>query len=262
MTNATNRALFCSRANPRASTFCSRASTLALAALFIALCAWPQRSHAFSNPEQFANATELGGGGGRFFTASPADGYGCNVCHRGGAAPVVQVSGLPIDGYQPGVPYTIEISWTNPKLSHALQLELLGQDGSVPGQVVLLDQTMPDARAHCGGIVTNELAAYERVVGTRKILGVKDCSAEVLRFRFTPANVPELAFSASVVTSNKSASVEGDGIINLHRVLRRVGEPAKTGDCSLALGSAQSSAWSAALLLLLLGLAMRRRVAR
>jgi hypothetical protein len=245
----------------RAKQGCTVSTFLSLIAVSIVLCAWPEHSQAFSDPDQFARPPEQGGGGGRYFTGSPLDGYGCNVCHRGGVEPKLQVNGLPITGYQPGVTYTVEVTWQNPTVSHALQLELLGRDGRVPGQVTLLDQAMVDARGRCGGLVTGKVAAYERVVGTRKVLGVEDCSAQHLLFRFTPADVPELAFSASVITSNKTASIEGDGVVNLRRTLRRVGEPAKTGDCALVPTRSAGSAWPVALALLL-GLCFLRRAAR
>jgi hypothetical protein len=231
--------------------------TLLLVIGFV-LLAWPERGHAFSDPDQFAGAPLQGGGGGRYFTASFADGYGCNVCHRGGIEPKVQVSGLPVNGYQPGFTYDIEVTW-QPVANHphALQLELLGRDGRVPGQVTLLDQAAVDARGRCGGLATGKVAAYERVVGTRKVLGVEACEAQSLRFRFTPTNVPDLGFSASIITSDKTASVEGDGVTTLRRVLRRVGEPAKSGDCTLVPG-ALGTAWPfIALVVLGLGLVLR-----
>jgi len=223
----------------------TRVLTQAIACGF-ALFAGATVAQAFSDPDQFQVAAAAGGGGGRYFTASLVDGYGCNVCHRGGEAPKVNVIGLPTGGYQPGQTYEIELSWDlPPSLSHALQLEVLGRDGRVPGQVVLLDPATVDARGRCGGTATGKVAAYERVTGTRKVLGVEDCSAQSLRFRFTPSDVPDLAFSASVITSDKSASVENDGVTTVRKVLRRVGEPAQTGDCSLSAGrpSGTGSLW-------------------
>jgi hypothetical protein len=224
----------------------------------LALFVWPDRSRAFSDPDYFAKPTEQGGGGGRYFTASVFDGYGCSVCHRGAAEPKVQVSGLPVDGYQPGVTYEVELSWENPALSHALQLEIVGRDGTVPGQVVLPDQNTVDARGRCGGVPTGEVAAYQRTVGTRKVLGVESCRAPSLHFRFTPANVADLSFSASIMTSDNQGTMEGDGVLTLRRVLRRIGEPAPSGDCSISWARASASTWPSAALLLVLGLALLR----
>jgi hypothetical protein len=234
---------------------------LGLMATSAAVLGWPDKCRAFSDPDQFAAKVENGGGGGRYFTGSRADGYGCGVCHRGGVAPVLQINGLPINGYQPGTTYEIEVTWSTPgKLSHGLNLELLGRDGTVPGLVALPDKSQVGVAGRCGGVPTGDVAAFERMVGKRKVLGVEACDAQSLRFRFTPANVPELDFSVSAMTSDKTASIEKDGVTNLRRVLRRVGEPAKTGaDCSLAAGRQPASTrFPAVLSLLALGLALSR----
>jgi hypothetical protein len=76
------------------------------------------RAAAFSNLADYgryptADPTLLGGGAGRWFTGSPADGYSCEVCHLSPTKYSFPVSytGLPIDGYVPGEKYDIEMSW-------------------------------------------------------------------------------------------------------------------------------------------------------
>src|SRR5688572_5967785 len=60
-------------------------------------------AHAFSSPEAYVEQPYTGGGGGRWFSGSPAEGFGCSVCHS--AAPgqrefPLYVAGLPVDsGY-------------------------------------------------------------------------------------------------------------------------------------------------------------------
>lgn len=234
----------------------------ALIASSITLLALPETSQAFSDPEQFSRPPDVGGGGGRYFTASIFDGYGCSVCHRGGAEPTVQINGLPQNGYQPGTTYNIEILWTNPALSHALQLELVGRDGTVPGQVVLPDEASIDVRDRCGGMPKGKIASYARDVGTRKVLGVEACSAQAMHFRFTPSNVADLAFSMSMITSNNQGDVENDGVVTVRKVLRRVGEPVKTGDCAISGAAATRSGWASAVLALSALLVLARRRAR
>ena len=232
-----------------------RASGIALAVSVASF--GPSAARAFSDPAQFALPAAAGGGGGRYFTASPMDGYGCNVCHRGGPEPKLNITGLPTTGYVPGQTYEIQLTWENPSVSHGIQLELVGRDGRVPGQVTLVEPAALDARAHCGGVPTGKVASYERVVGARKIIGVEACKAQSLRFRFTPANVSDLAFSLSAITSDTMASVEGDGVTNMRKILRRQGESVTTGDCS---ASAQGgSSWSALGLLAALALFVRGR---
>jgi hypothetical protein len=229
--------------------------TLLLAVAF--LVASPALCRAFSLADFFAESVSQGGGGGRFFTASYFDGYGCNVCHSGGSAPKLQVNGLPTN-YQPGVTYDVEVSWDQPASRVALHLELVGRDGRVPGQVVLPDAATVDARGRCTGRPEGKVPAFERALGMRKVLGVEACSGlQSLRFRFTPADVPELAFSASSVRSDGRADVQGDGVTTMRKVIRRVGEPARTGDCALARGAA-SSRWPLLVLVLLALVAARR----
>lgn len=91
---------------------------LGLVVLLIASSGWfggAGKARAFSDPSLYGKypSEQLGGGGGRYFTGSPADGYGCSVCHT---APVdyhwpLYQSGLPVDGYIPGNPYTVRLQW-------------------------------------------------------------------------------------------------------------------------------------------------------
>lgn len=69
---------------------------------------------AYSTPEAYAERTVAGGGGGRWFTGSPAEGYGCNVCHSGAPGQPkfpLYVAGLPLSGYQLGTRQEIVLSW-------------------------------------------------------------------------------------------------------------------------------------------------------
>ena len=74
----------------------------------------PAVARAFSSPEAYPEAAIDGGGGGRWFTGSAAEGFGCGVCHS--AAPgqrhfPLYVSGLPAAGYEPRARYEILLSW-------------------------------------------------------------------------------------------------------------------------------------------------------
>ncbi len=78
------------------------------------LCAaWAPSAHAYSTPDAFITNPVSGGGGGRWFSGSPADGFGCSVCHTGDASarfPLL-VSGLALDGYEPNTLREIVLSW-------------------------------------------------------------------------------------------------------------------------------------------------------
>jgi len=83
----------------------------ALAALIVAQ---PRVVSAYSTPDAFLLNPSSGGGGGRWFTGSPADGYGCSVCHaRTAAKPVfpLLVAGLALDGYELSTAREVVLSW-------------------------------------------------------------------------------------------------------------------------------------------------------
>ena len=75
----------------------------------------PRLAHAYSAPEAYAEPPSAGGGGGRWFTGSPAEGLGCSVCHS--AAPgqrefPLYVAGLPLQtGYSLAGKQQIVLSW-------------------------------------------------------------------------------------------------------------------------------------------------------
>ena len=118
-------------------------------------------AQAFSDPTYYGKyPTEVwGGGGGRFFTGSPADGYDCSVCHTSNPTysfPLYQ-TGLPVDGYVTGTEYKIKLQWpeaaayersaTNqPQLNlHPLSLitaEFVAEDGGSSGSLALVDEGM------------------------------------------------------------------------------------------------------------------------
>jgi len=74
---------------------------VAAVACLCALASAPERARAFSEPAYYAADASGGGGGGRWFTGSPAEGYGCSVCHTGPAQLVsypLYIEGLPHAG--------------------------------------------------------------------------------------------------------------------------------------------------------------------
>jgi hypothetical protein len=82
-----------------------------LAVLCLSISAGRSVAHAFADPLYFAKSADEGGGGGRWFTGSPADGYGCGVCHLPNQAEKLVVEGLPKNGYVPDKDYYIRIAW-------------------------------------------------------------------------------------------------------------------------------------------------------
>jgi hypothetical protein len=182
----------------------------------------PQSARAFSDGQIFADPTTTGGGGGRFFTGSPVDGYTCAVCHQGGVVPVVTVRGLP-DLYIPGQTYEIQVDWTQPEAAHALNLELVTNDGMAGGTLSLPDESSIGASGRCNGKSDAEVAAYLMKQGSRQIVGVSNCGAQTLRFRFRAPDADSVAFAGAVVRTDGSETAAGDGVLELKRVLHRDG---------------------------------------
>lgn len=74
----------------------------------------PVVARAFSDPLSYFDEPSAGGGGGRWFTGSPAEGYGCSVCHTsvpGQLQYPFYVEGLPKAGYVAGATYNLRMSW-------------------------------------------------------------------------------------------------------------------------------------------------------
>lgn len=213
------------------------ASTGALVCASLALAA-PSGARAYSDPERFTVDVTGGGGGGRYFTGSPVDGYACSVCHDSQDSPIptVSVRGLPVDdGYVPGTVYDVEVSWPPGTPSVGIQLEMVGRDGKGAALLSLPDEGSLAPSAHCGGLADESVASYLTTDGDRTIVGLRSCKAGSLRFKFTAPNTADVAFSGGLVTSDDSATAAGDGFVSLNRVLYRYGEAKAStpGGCSM-----------------------------
>lgn len=236
----------------------------------------PSRAHAYSDPSGFSSQPlDDGGGGGRWFTGSPADGYTCAVCHSGGTSPALTVSGLPIDGYIPGASYEVIVDWPD-ALSHlGISVEITDELGGGAGAVQLPQSDTVDAMEECAasfgtGILAtsmNEVAPKNPTLAPRSVMNVADCGARRLRFLWTAplqAN-SQLWLSGTIVAADGMGDVNGDGVTSFARpITTRGGEPiaSTVGGCSVmplgshAAGLNVSIGW----LLLLSAQWLRRRV--
>jgi hypothetical protein len=231
-------------------------------ACMVLVLAQAQKAEAFSDTAKFELPAVEGGGGGRFFTGSPPDGYSCTVCHQGGQSPNVLVSGLPLDGFQPGTTYEIAVTFDQPELSHALALEFVTEAGVQAGTVAFPENAEADPAAHCAQDLTLSFAPYLMPVRGRTIVGLGDCGATALRFRFTPPNEPLVAFSLGIVTSNGQGDSAGDGARQITHVLRRFGErsPSAVGaTCNVDWARSDTPRPSRWFILMLVMLALFRR---
>jgi hypothetical protein len=244
------------------------------AMLVLLLGGTPGRARAFSEPRSYAADPISGGGGNRWFTGSPAEGFSCSDCHSGAKGARLYIEGLPPKEYQPGAIYDVRVSWPefaaqfaqlkaapvpglNPP-SMGMLAELVADSGQGAGTIEIADslEAMPAER--CGGarlgtelyIVKQGLKTVKAQTkctaaaqGDRCVLAVRACGSQELRFRWTAPSTPQGAiwFAAGFVSSEHlSGQPDGDGVTETTRVLLPQGagapyEAALTGSgCSAA----------------------------
>lgn len=233
--------------------------------LLAALCSWalPGTVQAFSDPASFSLTPVVAGGGGRYFTGSPSDGYTCKTCHSGGPAPKASVLGLPLSGYRPGGRYEVSIRWPAELTKISLAVELTDEDGRAAGSLLLPPEDEIQAGELCEPVSEEILAAQlnEPSPG-RQIINVPDCGSKSLRFLWTaPASdVGPVWFAGSMVLSDGESDPFHDGVTDLSRIIDSPARASQTsGECGVTRVRAGGSALSVGVVLALLALCVRRR---
>jgi hypothetical protein len=207
------------------------------------------RAHAFSEPRTYFFDAKFGGGGGRWFTSSPAEGHGCAVCHTGGGTAKLQISGLPNDGYALGATYEISLAWpefaaraqmlraTSPEPSSlGLIAELVSESGLGTGRLELIAEGARLPSEQCQnppgpsavelyfvrpGEPTDEdpqSSCDATALGQRCMFAVISCAAEQARFRWTTPlqSVGPIWFSAGFVTADAvSSTPDRDAVLEV-----------------------------------------------
>jgi hypothetical protein len=217
------------------------------------LAVWPASAHAYSSFGDYARSVAEGGGGGKFFTGTPLDGYTCDVCHSGGAAAKLDVIGLPTAGYVPGQTYQIAFQWPAPLLDDApksaLMVELTDTNGAPAGTPSLVPYAHWTDAEKCA-LEDFPAADICRVgaepgccrdldpardgcsfPGERSMLWMLECGARAARFDWTaPAQAVDVWFSASMLTSNAGNDAAGDGVTLVRqRLYAASGSTARAG---------------------------------
>jgi hypothetical protein len=227
-----------------------RLATLAgLSMLMLTVSAAPSRALAFSDPERFTAPTHEGGGGGRFFTGSWADGFTCAVCHRGGSAPAVEIAGLPHAGFSPGQIVEAELTFGSGPGNHALALEIVDGAGRDLG-LELLPEDQISITERCGAAQGARRASYISQVGARRVLGMEACEARAVRFRFRTPQTDRAIVVATALASDNSATIEGDGVTEIAQLLYQNPSAARAADSGCNASSGRAGHTSLALLLL------------
>ncbi|HEY2732673.1 MAG TPA: hypothetical protein VGI70_01745 [Polyangiales bacterium] len=205
------------------------------AALVLFVLSLPRSAFAFSDPSSFALPAAAAGGGGRFFTGSPADGYTCKVCHSGGPATELRVTGLPDAGYVPTAQYEITLDWPVEVDKFSAAVELTDLDGRPAGSVRLppLDEMLaPEFCEPASDLVP--AASLNDAPNGRQVITVPDCGARQLRFLWTAPSldVGTVWFAGSSVISDGRGDTAGDGVSDFGRAVRS--DATGTVDAALA----------------------------
>ena len=219
-------------------------------------------AHAFSDPFNFNLTPIVAGGGGRYFTGSPSDGYTCKTCHVGGQAPKVSVLGLPLSGYKPGGRYEVSIRWPAEQTKISLALELTDEKGKAAGTLRLPPPEETQAGEFCEPASEQVLAAQlSDMTEGREIINLPECGSKSLRFLWTApmADVGPIWFSGSMVQSDGETDPYHDGVTDFGRIIGSPAVASKTnGECSVTrVGAHSSSMGAVALLCLCCGLLLR-----
>jgi hypothetical protein len=173
----------------------------------------PSAARAFSSPDAYAASSAVGGGGGRWFSGSPADGFGCSVCHS--AAPgqrtfPLYVAGLPFEGYQLASRHEVVLTWpeftqrwmelrANPMLDPApgqpvpalgLVAELVAESGKASGTIEintlaasraeLCEQTRPNLQPRLGVKLYQVRPGVDPVLLQADAMGILRCESHHL----------------------------------------------------------------------------------
>jgi hypothetical protein len=222
----------------------------------------PRHARAFSEPRTYAADPVAGGGGNRWFTGSPAEGYSCSDCHTGGMGARLYVEGLPDKTYVPGAVYDVRLSWpefaseyttryqqlkaapvpgVNPP-SMGVLAEIVADSGQGGGTIEIADNSdaMPGERCISGRLGTDlysvkpglktvkaQRKCQAGALGERCVLAARACGPQELRFRWTapPVSQGAIWFAAGFVTTAQfSGNPQGDGVTETTRVLLPAGE--------------------------------------
>lgn len=194
---------------------------------------------AFSDPLAYMDPAEAGGGGGRWFTGSSADGYACDVCHSGGPTADLGASGLPLDGYMAGESYEVSLTWPPQVGSLALIAELTDEQRHGAGTLALPREDALGVDELCapeeGAAPAAELHPADL---ERTLLSVVDCGAKLVRFQWTapPGATGTVWFNVGFVSGDEDATPLGDGVTLVRRSLQPAGH--STGTRPIAQGCA------------------------
>lgn len=201
---------------------------------------WPALGRAYSDPGRFGDPVLEGGGDNHWFTASPADGFSCNVCHSGREGLELSVRSVPAS-YLPGQTYEIVVAWADPLARVAANVEVTDELGRPIGTLSAppTSALQPPDECEPKGQGIGASAVFTLPDG-RQVLGFAACGASQVRWQWTAPPLPAgTAFlSGGLVVGNDDESLAGDGVTVFTRTILAPGqEPLDTrasGGCSVS----------------------------
>jgi hypothetical protein len=204
---------------------------------------------AFSEPSSYPDEAIKGGGGGRWFTGSPADGYGCDVCHTGAPSQPnypLYAAGFPEGGYVPGQTYELQLRW--PEFA-AQDTAVRAMQGAEPTSMGLVAEFVSESGIGSGvvevprrGAADTELCVFpprgvstavhsvrpgekakvsarceSKSLGERCVLAVRSCGAQEVRFSWTapPQYEDVVWFSAGFVATDRLSTTPASDSVAL-----------------------------------------------
>lgn len=265
----------------------------------LALLLQASAARAFTEPRTYFEDPAVGGGGGRFFTGSPAEGYGCAVCHTGpGRQWPLALKGLPEGGYEPGETYEIVLGFKelsehaqarrdDGKVPPAMSIvaELVAENGVGAGKleispaneakegelcVIPMGQRATQLYRVRPGEQTREagLSCEATGLGQRCVFTSLSCGASELRVRWTAPKHAQgpIWLSGGFVSAERAAGdPENDAVQEFDHILlpRGASEDFATATlqsgCSAAPGRSTSASWLASGLVLVIAALASRR---
>ena len=251
-------------------------------ALGLVLAAYATPVAAYSSFADYVRPIEEGGGGGRMFSGTPADGHSCDVCHRGAQPAPLQVLGLPLEGYVPGQTYELSFAWPVTTPHVAIMAEFTDVAGAPAGITALAPYAtwQPSEKCEDGDFPAADVCRVGGAEsgccrdldpsrdacsfpGERSVFWMLDCGSKSARLVWTAPAGGDVWFSSGMVTSDVMNDARGDGSTLVRRRLRVAGTSPEVTSAVGGCAAAQSGgdAWALLMVVSLLLLLRRRSAA-
>jgi hypothetical protein len=200
----------------------------------------PLTARAFGSAGTFESPVSEGGGGGRFFTGSLADGYTCAVCHLSeGAGPALSVRGLPADGYVEGAQYEVELAWSTSFTGLAAEIMTFERRTGGTLDAVSEDAIRSTDRCRFEGVEGPRADSTHRTDAGRELLHVTACGASTARLLWTAPSfdLGPAWLEVAMVASDLSGDPLGDATATHRIALPPFGAPVEVaavgGGCAV-----------------------------